>query len=341
MKLRSSIAAKYAGVAMVMCLMPVVPVVADAQTTYEQQQSTEHKEQNIQVSYVENISDIVAAGYETVYETNLASVTGFTSEAVALTDSYIEVKESASEDAETVGRLYDYTLVYVEEAGSEWTKISSGNVTGFVKNIQLCFGDEAQLIVNESAEQEYELAQGYTLEEAEEKEAREEAERIAAEEAARRAEEEARKAAEAEAKRQQALAGVGVSYNSTMEVSDDELWLLACIIDWEAGNESYDGKLAVANVVLNRVRSSKWGNSITSVIYAPRQFSGVTDGNGNVSASFSAKLSNGPRQSCIEAAMEALSGVNNVGGYTSFRALSIANYSSYDSYMIIGNHCFF
>ena len=51
MKLRSSIAAKYAGVAMVMCLMPVVPVVADAQTTYEQQQSTEQNNtSNIQVS---------------------------------------------------------------------------------------------------------------------------------------------------------------------------------------------------------------------------------------------------------------------------------------------------
>lgn len=341
MKLRSSIAAKYAGVAMVMCLMPVVPVVADAQTTYEQQQSTEKNAQNIQVSYVEKVSDIVAAGYETVYETNFAGATDFTGEAVALTDSYIEVKESAAEDSESVGKLYDYTLVYVVETGSEWTQITSGNVTGYVKNAQLCFGQEAQIIMQESEEQEKELISGYTLEEAAEKEAREEAERIAAEEAARKAEEEARKAAEAEAKRQQALAGVGVSYNPTMNVSDEELWLLACIIDWEAGNESYDGKLAVANVVLNRVRSGKWGSSITSVVYAPRQFSGVTDGSGNVSASFAARLSKGPRQSCIEAAMEALSGVNNVGSYTSFRALYVANYSAYSSYMIIGNHCFF
>lgn len=334
MKLRSSIAAKYAGVAMVMCLMPVVPVVADAQTTYEQQQSTERSRQSIQVSYKEKVSDIVATGYETVYETNLTSVADFSGEAVVLTDSYIDVKDAAQEEAEVIGRLYDYTLVYVEEMGSEWTKITSGNVTGYVKNSSLCFGDEAQCIINESEELEYELVQGYTLEEAEEKEAREEAERIAAEEAAR-------KAAEEEAKRAAALAGVGVSYNPTMQVSDDELWLLACIIDWEAGNESYEGKLAVANVVLNRVRSGKWGSSITSVIYAPRQFSGVTDGNGNTSAAFAAKMEKGPRQSCIEAAMEALSGVNNVGGYTSFRALYVANYSAYNSYIIIGNHCFF
>lgn len=125
----------------------------------------------------------------------------------------------------------------------------------------------------ESEEQDKELVAGYTLEEAEEKEAREEAERIAAEEAARRAEEEA-------AKKKQALSSVGTTYGSSVDASDEEVWLLACIIDWEAGSESYEGKLAVANVVLNRVKSGKWGSSITSVIYAPKQFSGVSDGNG-------------------------------------------------------------
>ena len=175
--------------------------------------------------------------------------------------------------------------------------------------------------MQESEEQDKELVAGYTLEEAEEKEAREEAERIAAEEAARKAEEEA-------AKKKQALSSVGTTYGSSVDASDEEVWLLACIIDWEAGSESYEGKLAVANVVLNRVKSGKWGSSITSVIYAPKQFSGVSDGNGNPSAKFAARLSSGPNQACIQAAKEALSGVNNVGNYTFFRSLSIANYSS-------------
>ena len=48
-------------------------------------------------------------------------------------------------------------------------------------------GQEAQAVMQESEEQDKELVAGYTLEEAEEKEAREEAERIAAEEAARKA----------------------------------------------------------------------------------------------------------------------------------------------------------
>ena len=147
---------------MVMCLMPVVPVVADAQTTYEQQQSTEQNNtSNIQVSYVEKVSDIVAAGYETVYETNFAGAQDYAAEAVALTDSYIEVKAGADEDAETVGRLYDYSLVYVDETGTEWTKITSGNVTGYVKNAQLCFGQEAQAVMQESEEQDKELVAGY------------------------------------------------------------------------------------------------------------------------------------------------------------------------------------
>lgn len=334
MKLRSSIAAKYAGVAMVMCLMPVVPVVADAQTTYEQQQSTEQNNtSDIQVSYVERISDVVAAGYETVYEINFAGAADFTSEAVALTDNYIEVKAGADEDSETVGRLYDYSIVYVDEAGEEWTQITSGNVTGYVQNARLCFGQEALAVMQESEEQDKEFVSAYTIEEAEEKEAREEEERIAAEEAERKAEE--------EAKRKQALSSVGTSYGSAMDVSDEEVWLLACIIDWEAGNESYEGKLAVANVVLNRVKSGKWGNSITSVVYAPKQFSGVSDGNGNPSSKFASRLSSGPRTACIEAAKEALSGVNNAGDYMFFRSLSIANYAAYDSYMIIGTHCFY
>lgn len=40
-----------------------------------------------------------------------------------------------------------------------------------------------------------------------------------------------------------------------MSVSDDDIWLMACIIDWEAAYQPYAGKLAVANVILNRVRS--------------------------------------------------------------------------------------
>ena len=102
------------------------------------------------------------------------------------------------------------------------------------------------------------------------------------------------------------------------------------------------GLPAVANVVLNRVRNSRYDNTITGVIYARSQFSGVSDGYGNASSTFQARLDAGPRtQECLEAAMEALSGVNNIGSYTSFRSVSIANYDAYSSFTIIGGHVFY
>ena len=338
MKLRSSKAAMYAGVGMVMGLMPVLPVAADAQTTYEQQQSTILETNNtIQASYTINVSDIVAAGYE---EEN-KETGAFDNKAISVTGPYIEVYALNDDNSEVVGRLYENSIADTLEIGKEWTKLSSGNVIGFVKTNMLCFGEEAECIATQNGGADYSFSLGYTIEEALAKEEAErieaeriEAERIAAEqEAARIAEEEARKAAEAKAV---------VTYGSGMSVSNEELLILSTIIDWEAGWESYEGKLAVANVVLNRVKSGAYGNSITAVVYAPYQFSGVTDGAGNVSSTFAARLAAGPRtQECTQAALDALSGVNNIGSYTSFRGLSIANYSSYSSYMIIGNHCFF
>ncbi len=396
MKLRSSKAAMYAGVGMVMGLMPVLPVVADAQTTYEQQQSTILETNNtIQASYTANVSDIVAAGYEESTETGI-----FNDKAINVTGPYIEVYALNSENSEVVGRLYENSIADTLEVGKEWTKISSGNVVGFVRTNKLCFNEEAECIATENGgvfatvtdagadvlssvqagtviynakglesfnvigqngdyttimlkdgttgyiqssllSIDYGFSSGYTIEEALAKEEAErieaeriEAERIAAEqEAARIAEEEAKKAAEAKAV---------VTYGSGMSVSNEELLILSTIIDWEAGWESYEGKLAVANVVLNRVKSGAFGNSITAVVYAPYQFSGVTDGAGNVTSTFAARLAAGPRtQECTQAALDALSGINNIGSYTSFRGLSIANYSSYSSYVIIGNHCFF
>lgn len=56
--------------------------------------------------------------------------------------------------------------------------------------------------------------------------------------------------------------------------------LLAKTIQAEAGGEDYEGKLAVASVIANRVKSKRYGNSYESVILAPGQFSAwnsVTD----------------------------------------------------------------
>lgn len=57
--------------------------------------------------------------------------------------------------------------------------------------------------------------------------------------------------------------------------SQSELNLLARVVHGEAAGESYEGKVAVAAVVLNRVRSSIFPNTIAGVIYEPWQFSCV------------------------------------------------------------------
>ena len=82
-------------------------------------------------------------------------------------------------------------------------------------------------------------------------------------------------------------------------------------------------------------------NSITGVIYQKSQFSGASDGAGGPSAKFQNRLNSGIRtQECMDAALEALSGKNNIGGYTSFRMVSITNLSAMSDYVIIGGHVF-
>ena len=61
-------------------------------------------------------------------------------------------------------------------------------------------------------------------------------------------------------------------------ITGEELDLLEKIVQAEAGGEDLKGKILVANVILNRVNSSKFPNDIKSVIMAGRQFSPVSDG---------------------------------------------------------------
>ena len=332
MKLRSSKAACYVGAAIIFFAVPVLPAVA---TTYEKPQNTDT---GIKVaSYSANTEEVLVTGYEQ---------TGtYKNKAVAFMDPYLDVFDSSDEkSAQVVGRLYTNTLVDVELVGKEWTKITSGNCSGYVQTQALCFGDEAEALVEIIGTDN--LLTGYTNEEVQEKEAAEEAARLA-EEARIAAEEEARRAAAAaeEARRQKiiqnTISGTDITYNPTMSVSDEDIWILACIIDWESAYQPYAGKLAVANVVLNRVRSSHYPNSISGVVYQRSQFSGASNGAGGPSDRFQARLSSGPRNTeCMQAALEALSGINNIGGYTSFRALYTVDVNNYSDFVIIGDHIF-
>lgn len=62
---------------------------------------------------------------------------------------------------------------------------------------------------------------------------------------------------------------------------DDMVKLLARLINGEARGEPYEGQVAVGAVIMNRVKSAKFPNTIAGVIYQKGQFSCVTDGQFN------------------------------------------------------------
>ncbi len=141
-------------------------------------------------------------------------------------------------------------------------------------------------------------------------------------------EEEAEAAAEAAAAAQAAkeAAAQAAANNQAIISSADDVTLLAAIIQIEAGSEVYEGQVAVGSVVMNRVRSGSYPSSIGEVIFAKGQFS---------TSRMSSVISNGPKASCIQAAQEALAGVDTTGGATHFRRAG-----SKDG-LVIGNHVFY
>ena len=139
------------------------------------------------------------------------------------------------------------------------------------------------------------------------------------EEAAKKAAEEAAKkaAAEAEAaKNAAANSGAATTQGSAVSASADDVTLLAAIIQCEAGGCSYEGKLAVGAVVMNRVKSRSFPNTISGVIYQSGQFSPARTGK------LASRLARGVSASCRQAAMEALSGKDNTNGAKYFKYAS-------------------
>ena len=271
----------------------------------------------------------------------------------------LNVRSDASEDADKVGKLYKDCGGTIIERKDGWTKLQSGNIIGWASDEYLLFGEEARELANDvgrtiatintetlrvrmepdgeagvygllpkgevvevlgdgtgdwvcidfegqdgyvSAEYvivDFQIDAGETIEEIK---AREEAER--------------------EAKRH-------VNYGQYTTDADTTL-LLAALIQCEAGGESYEGQLAVGAVVMNRVRSGAYPDSIHGVIYASGQFTPAL--NGKVNARYeSGKISD----SCKRAAEEALSGVSNVGDCTHFRR------NNGRDGIVIGNHVFY
>ncbi len=279
---------------------------------------------------------------------------------LANVEDYVTVREEPNADSKAIGRMFRGDGgVMLEQTEDGWTKVSSGNVEGYVKSEYLYFGQEAYQASQEAAtlvatsltgglrirseagtdakilknveegakltvvEQQgewvqveyaedktgfvsaeyvdvnYELGEAMTMEEIEKKEAEEKREKL-----------------------KQQL--------SALQANGDEVTLLAALIQAEAGNQPYEGQLAVGAVVMNRVRSGRY-SSILAAIYAPGQFGVVSNG------TISRYISN-PKASCRQAAQEAISGYTNIGSYTHFKN---ASQGAGEDSIVIGNHVFY
>ena len=94
------------------------------------------------------------------------------------------------------------------------------------------------------------------------------------------------------------------SSSSSSRGSSSDLNLLARVVHGEARGEPYKGKVAVAAVVLNRVESSSFPNTIAGVVYQSGAFSAVSDGQINLT----------PDSESIRAAQDAMNGWDPTGG---------------------------
>ena len=278
----------------------------------------------------------------------------------------LDIHAEANTASAVIGQVMEDGHVAILAKYNDWVQIQAGEIAGWVPAENLVeteISNEEAVAANEQviaertgatasedeffAEEEVQQDETAALQaeaseaaqnEIEEVQAAEEAARLeaeaqakaAAEEAARLEAEAQAKAAAEEAARLEAEAQQAALAAQTAAISAEELKLLANIIYCEAGSESYVGKVAVGNVIMNRVKSASQPNTITEVVYAKGQFSPVR--NGSLQRALSSDKADA---ACYQAAIEALAGAQPVGGKLFFRR------NNGRSGQVIGHHVFY
>lgn len=277
---------------------------------------------------------------------------------MANVSSALNVRTEPDAEADKAGKLYKDCGGTILEQRDGWTLIQSGDLIGWANDDYLLFGEDAEKLASSVGVTVAHMDTGLKVREEPSTEANvlgilpkgDEVEVISSGEdgwacidyegvdgyvsmeyvtiefkidAGETMEEiKEREAAELEAKRH-------VNYGQYTADADMTL-LLAALIQCEAGGESYEGQLAVGAVVMNRVRSAAYPDTIHGVIYASGQFTPAQSGKVN-----RVLESGNIKQSCIDAATEAISGVSNVGALTHFRR------NNGRDGLVIGNHVFY
>lgn len=133
--------------------------------------------------------------------------------------------------------------------------------------------------------------------------------------------------------------GMTASYNvlsgsgKQSDYTSSDLYLLAKTIYAEGRGEPYTGQVAIGAVVLNRVRSSAFPNSIAGVVYQKGAFTAVADGQINLS----------PDNTAMSAAQDAINGWDPTGGAIYYYNPAIATSAwifSRPTVTVIGKHVF-
>ncbi len=272
---------------------------------------------------------------------------------------YVTIRSEAQAGAKAVGRLFKGGAAEVVERGETWTKVVSGECEGYIASEYLKFGADAK----EIAERDCVLvakvtAQGLKVraEASEESKTRgllgksetadvlgEEGEWLKIKfgdgEAYIKSEYTEVKYEIGEAQTMEDIKAAEAAKKKTelkknyeaVKASGDDVQLLGALIQLEAGGESYEGQLAVGAVVMNRVRSGRYPNTIADVIYAQGQFP-------YASTKVHEVMARGVKSSCLQAAQEAINGVSNVGSFTHFKS---ARSSVNGANLVIGGHVFY
>lgn len=252
----------------------------------------------VNVSYCVTGTDALSYAYDTCGEIATVNTDG------------LRVREAADTNSKVLavadqGKTYQVDRAV--QATDGWIAVVCDSQTGYIA------ADYATRSLNTRV--------GITIEEEQAQiAAQKEAERKAAEE---KAAAEAAKAAQKNTSENTSSKKAETTQGEAVSAGADDLTLLAAIIECEAGGESYECQLAVGAAVINRVKSSSYPNSISGVIYQKGQFGPASSGK------LARKLSGRISSSCYSAAQEAMSGVDNTGGCTSFNdhgsGISIGN----------------
>lgn len=110
---------------------------------------------------------------------------------------------------------------------------------------------------------------------------------------------------------------------------EETITLLARVITHESGNQPLEGKMAVGNVILNRVNNSRFPNTVSEVIYQQNQFPGATNAEPNEESILAARL-------CLE-------GANVVPDAYYFNGVGKSCWASRNKALVkvIGGHAFY